>query len=110
MRLATWNYQTGLVPKWDAIEGLDADVLTLQEVGPGFKAFIEEHEGWTCEWQVGRYTKGLAVLARKPFAIGRVEFSRPCALSTLIVGPDDQTFRFVGFWAMTPRGVEDGYP
>jgi endonuclease/exonuclease/phosphatase family metal-dependent hydrolase len=109
MRVGTWNYETGLTPRRDAIASLDADVLALQEVGKDFKAFAEEHEGWTCEWQVGRVKKGVAVLTRHPFSISRIEFSRPCALSTLISGPNALVFRFVGFWAMSPSDADDGY-
>jgi endonuclease/exonuclease/phosphatase family metal-dependent hydrolase len=110
MRLATWNSQTGVAPNWDSIVGLNADVLSVQESEPDAKAYVEAHEGWTCEWQVGRYRKGVAVLARDPYKIEQTERSEPCSLSTLIRGPGDSRFRFVGFWAMTPKGIDDSYP
>jgi exonuclease III len=111
VRLGTWNCQTGFDSKWESIERLNADVLTIQECGPDTKDQVEAREGWKCEWQVGRYRKGLAVLARFPFTIKETEKSEPCVLSTSISGPGGFGFRFVGFWAMTPsRGGTDTYP
>jgi exodeoxyribonuclease-3 len=110
MRLATWNSQPGVAANWDSIVGLDVDVLTVQECEPDTKALVEAHDGWTCEWQVGRYRKGVAVLARNPYRIEEVEWSERCHLSTLIGGPGDSRFRFVGFWAMTPTGPDETYP
>lgn len=111
MRLGTWNCQTGLDSNWDAVEALGANVLTVQECGPDTQAQAIDRKGWSCEWQVGRYRKGLAVLARSPFHIETRERSEPCLLSTLVSGPEGLRFRFVGFWAMTPsRGGVDTYP
>jgi len=109
MRLATWNCQTDLESKWEAVKALDADVLTIQECGPGTAGYVTGHAGWTCEWQKGTYQNGLAVLARSPYAIeGREEASEPFFVSTVISGP--QRFRFVGFWARTPTYLGDEYP
>jgi exonuclease III len=102
MRLGTWNCQTGLGSHWDAVEKLDADVLTLQECGPGTPEQAADHPGWTCEYQAGGYGKGLAVLARSPYRIEKRESSsEPFLVSTVISEPE--RFRFVGFWAMTPK-------
>jgi endonuclease/exonuclease/phosphatase family metal-dependent hydrolase len=110
MRLATWNSQTGLDSNWGAIEVLDADVLVVQECGAGTPAQAASHEGWTCEWQAGRWEKGLAVLARSPYRLVSREPSEPLEpfISTVISGPE--RFRFVGFWAMTPKSVGYEYP
>jgi endonuclease/exonuclease/phosphatase (EEP) superfamily protein YafD len=108
MRLATWNCQTSLGSKWEAIEALDADVLTVQECGPTTRAFVEGHDGWTCEWEKGTYRNGLAVLARSPHAIERREASEPFFLSTMISA--SVPFRFVGFWARTRTFIGDEYP
>ena len=91
---------------------LGANVLSLQEFGPETKAEVESMEGWSCEWQKGRYdVKGIAVLAHCPFEIVEVEFSFPCAISTRIRRPDAADFRFVGFWGMTPIDMPtDDYP
>jgi endonuclease/exonuclease/phosphatase family metal-dependent hydrolase len=110
MRIATWNSQPGVTRNWDAISSFDADILTVQECEPATKAFVESKTGWTCEWQVGRYEKGVAVLARDPYSIEGIESSAPCFLSTFIKGPADTHLRFVGFWAMTPTGPDDGSP
>lgn len=108
MRLATWNCQTGLDSNWGAVEALDADVLVVQECGPGTPAQAAEQDGWTCEWQPGGWDKGLAVLARSPYRIETKEPSEPFFISTVISGPD--RFRFVGFWAMTPKFAGYEYP
>lgn len=110
MRLATWNSQPGVAANWETIVALDADVLTVQEAEPDVKAFVEGHEGWSCEWQVGRYRKGVAVLARDPYDIEEIERADRCFLSTIISGPGGSRFRFLGFWAMTPKGKDDTYP
>jgi endonuclease/exonuclease/phosphatase (EEP) superfamily protein YafD len=101
VRLATWNCQTGLDSNWGAVEALNADVLVVQECGSGTPAQVADQDGWTCEWQAGGWDKGLAVLARSPYRIESREPSEPFYLSTVISGPD--RFRFVGFWAMTPK-------
>lgn len=62
--------------------------------------------GWTCEYQEGRWGKGLAVLARAPYTIVTREEPSRFAVSAIISG--SERFRFVGFWAMTPKDV--GYP
>jgi endonuclease/exonuclease/phosphatase family metal-dependent hydrolase len=103
VRLATWNCQPGLESNWDAIEELDADALAVQEARPGTRDLVAQHEGWTCLWKEGKYDPGLAVLVRNPFKIERQELSDPYAISALITGPE--RFRFVVFWAMTPRNV-----
>lgn len=109
MRLATWNCNTSLRSKWGAVEALNADVLTVQECGPGTKAQVTSHDGWTCEWQKGTHYNGLAVLARSPYWIEtREEPSDSFFVSTVISGPG--RFRFVGFWARTPTFPEDEYP
>jgi endonuclease/exonuclease/phosphatase family metal-dependent hydrolase len=112
MRLATWNVQKGLnTSTWAAVERLNVDVLTVQEWGSDSKESIEAHEGWSCEWQRGRYEKGLAVLAKSPHEIEEVERSEPCFLSARISGPEGVDFRFVGFWAMSPTDpLKDSYP
>lgn len=110
MRLATWNSQPGVARNWDTIKGFDVDVLTVQECEPETQDFVEGNDGWMCEWQVGRYGKGVAVLARRPYKIEEIEQSGRCHLSTIINGPDDLRFRFVGFWAMTPKDPDDSYP
>jgi endonuclease/exonuclease/phosphatase family metal-dependent hydrolase len=111
VRLATWNSHSSLGSKWGAVEALDADVITVQECGPGTKDQVEGRTGWTCEWQVGRYRKGVAVLARYPYEIEIREGAEPCLVSTMISGRNGLRFRFVGFWAMTPTHSEDdGYP
>ncbi len=111
MRLATWNCQTGLESNWSVVEELGADVLTIQECGDDTCAEVTSQRGWTCEWQAGRYRKGLAVLAQDPYRIAVREHSQPCLISTIVVGPGELRFRFVGFWAMTPsRGGTDTYP
>jgi exonuclease III len=107
VRLGTWNCQTGLDANWGAVEALDADVLTVQECGSNTKAQAEGR-GWKCEWQPGRWHKGLAVLARPPYRIESRETSEPTSpfyVSTRIAGPDLDPFRFVGFWAMSPKDV-----
>jgi endonuclease/exonuclease/phosphatase family metal-dependent hydrolase len=107
MRLATWNCQTGLDSNWDAVEALDADVLVVQECGSGTPEQASDH-GWTCEFHAGGWHKGLAVLARSPYAIETVEPSEPFFVSTVISGPN--RFRFVGFWAMTEKFAGYSYP
>lgn len=107
MRLATWNCQTGLETNWEPVEALNADVLTVQECGPGTAEQVSRLDQWTCEYQPGRWGKGLGVFARNPYAIADREESEPSALSTMISGPD--TFRFVGFWAMTEKDVGFSY-
>jgi exonuclease III len=101
MRLATWNCQTGLESNWGAVEALDADVLVVQECGPETREQVAAQDGWTCEPQPGGYGKGLAILARSPYKIETREPSEPFFVSTVISGPE--RFRFVGFWAMTPK-------
>jgi exonuclease III len=108
MRLVTWNCQTGLEANWSEVEGLDADVLTVQECGPGTSSFVDAKDGWACEYQEGKWGKGLAVMARDPFKIEARETSEPFVVSTVISGPE--RFRFVGFWAMTPKSVGYEYP
>jgi len=103
MRLGTWNCQTGLAANWEAIEALNADVLAIQECEPGIRAQVESHDGWACEFQPGRWHKGLAVLARSPYEIEAREPAEPFCISTAISGP--ARFRFVGFWAMTEKDV-----
>lgn len=114
IRLVKWNaHAKNLKSSWELIEGFAANVLSIQEGGPGTKSFVESREGWTAEWQEGRYPdQGVAVLAKEPFRIeGGIEFSRPCMLSTLIDGPDGLRFRFVGFWGMSPINEPlDDYP
>jgi hypothetical protein len=110
MRIVTWNSEPGVALNWETITGFDADILTVQECEPNTKAFVEGNAGWTCEWQAGRYDKGVAVLARDPYGIESVERTGPCFLSTIIGGPGDSHLRFVGFWAMTPTGLDDSYP
>lgn len=109
MRLGTWNCQTSLGSKWDAVEALNADVLAIQECGPNTRDQVTGHDGWTCEWQMGTYRNGLAVLAHAPYRIEiREEPSEPFFVSTVVSGPD--RFRFVSFWARTPTFVGDEYP
>jgi exonuclease III len=108
MRLATWNCQSGLDSNWGAVEKLDADVLVVQECGPGTPAQAADQAGLTCEYQAGGYGKGLAVLARSPYRIETREPSEPFFVSTVISGPD--RFRFVGFWAMTQKFTGYEYP
>jgi exonuclease III len=108
VRLATWNCQKGLDSNWDAVEALDADVLVVQECGSGTPAQVADRDGWTCEWQAGRWHKGLAVLARSPYRIESREPSEPFCISTVIAGPE--RFRFVGFWAMTEKDAGYSYP
>ncbi len=106
MRVATWNCQTGLDSNWDVVKKLDADVLTVQECGPDTRTQAEDR-GWRCEYQPGRWGKGVAVLARSLYEVER-EYRDPSDTfsgSTLITGPDGFRFRFVGFWAMTPKSV-----
>ncbi|HEY7754856.1 MAG TPA: hypothetical protein VID69_01360, partial [Actinomycetota bacterium] len=110
MRIVTWNSQPGLARNWETIKAFDADILTIQECEPDAKAFVEGNVGWACEWQAGRYHKGVAVLARDPYRIAGVEKSGPCYLSSIVEGSSDAHLRFVGFWAMTPTGPEDSYP
>lgn len=100
MRLATWNCQTGLDSNWSAVEALDADVLTVQECGSGTREQAADR-GLMCVWHAGGWDKGLAVLVRSPYVIEAVEPSEPFFISAVIAGPD--RFRFVGFWAMTPK-------
>ena len=70
VRLATWNCRSGFHRGWDVVPSLGANVLSLQEFGPETKAEVESMEGWSCEWQKGRYdVKGIAVLAHCPFEI-----------------------------------------
>jgi hypothetical protein len=107
MRLGTWNCQTGLEPNWSMIEELNVDVLSVQECGTGTQQFVEGHEEWTCRSQPGGYGRGLAVMARAPYQIESSEPSEPYIVSTLISGPD--RFRFVGFWAMTPKFARYSY-
>ena len=102
MRLATWNCQSGLDANWDELEKLDANVLTVQECGSSTKEQADAR-GWSCEWKEGKYHKGLAVLAKSPYEIDDVEDSEPFAVSVIISGPT--RFRFVGFWAMSPKAV-----
>jgi len=85
--------------------------MTIQECGADTCAQATSQRGWTCEWQAGRYRKGLAVLARDPYRIALRERSQPCLISTIVLGPGELRVRFVGFWAMTPsRGGSDTYP
>jgi exonuclease III len=109
MRVATWNCHTSLGSKWGAVEALDADVITVQECGPGTAAEIADRGGWTCEWEKGRHPRsgGVAVLARSPYRIEARERSEPCLVSAMIGGP--RRFRFVGFWAMTRSSDDDVY-
>lgn len=83
-------------------------MLAVQECGSGTPAQAAHHDGWTCEWQAGGYGKGLAVLARFPYRIELRERSEPFFISTVISGP--VRFRFVGFWAMTPKFAGYSYP
>ncbi len=96
-------------PIGGAIEALGADVLVVQECGPRTPAQAADHDGWTCEWQAGGWDKGLAVLGLDPpNKIETREASEPFFVSTVISGPD--RFRFVGFWAMTPKFARYEYP
>ncbi|MGH9321026.1 MAG: hypothetical protein ACRD3V_14225, partial [Vicinamibacteria bacterium] len=88
MRLATWNCQTGLALNWGAVEALDPDVVTIQECEPGTPAQVENEDGWMCEYQPGRWGRGLAVLARSPYRIKTREPSEPFFVSTEISGPE----------------------
>jgi endonuclease/exonuclease/phosphatase family metal-dependent hydrolase len=106
LKVATWNCQKGLDRNWPAVEALDADVLTVQECGP--QACEQAREtGWACEYAEGAWGKGLIVLARPPFGIEVREESERYAISAVISGP--QRFRFVGFWAMTPKDAGYSY-
>jgi exonuclease III len=95
------------VHQWDAVEALGAHVVSVQETRSGTKDFVDEHDGWTSEVQEGRYGRGIAVLARMPFSIEKRESSEPFVVSTVITGPT--RFRFVAFWAMTPKAVGYSY-
>jgi Endonuclease/Exonuclease/phosphatase family len=112
VRLATWNCRSGFRRGWGVVPSLGANVLSIQEFGPETKAEVESIEGWSCEWQRGRYDdKGVVVLAHDPYEIDEIEFSFPCAISARIGRPDAPAFRFVGFWGMTPMDVlTDDYP
>jgi exonuclease III len=83
---------------------LNVDVIAIQEAQSDTQALIRQHEGWTCLWREGRYYPGLAVLARSPFRLDEEESSGPSVLSCIVSG-GPITFRFVNFWAMTPRNV-----
>jgi endonuclease/exonuclease/phosphatase family metal-dependent hydrolase len=107
VRIATWNCQPGLESQWDAVEGLDADVIAIQEVRPGTKGFVDGHDEWKCEYQEGKFGRGIAVLVRRPYRIRKREPSETFAVSTVIGG--SAKFRFVGFWAMTPKAVGYSY-
>lgn len=106
MRLATWNCQTGLGANWSAVEALDADVVTIQECGSDTIEQATER-GWVAEWHAGGWGKGLAVLIRSPYVIETLESSESFFISALITGPT--RFRFVGFWAMTPKFTQYSY-
>lgn len=108
VQLATWNCQTGLTSNWKRLNSLDADVITVQECGAETAAQAQRH-GWMCEYQEGHYGKGLVVLARRHYKIERREQSLRFAVSTVISGPGESRFRFVGFWAMTPKAVGFSY-
>ena len=103
MRLTTWNCQPGLASNWDVIEELGANVIAIQEARSDTEDLVAQHDGWACIWQEGMYYPGLAVLARKPFKIEGREASERFSVWALIAGP--VRFRFVNFWAMTPRSV-----
>ena len=106
MRLATWNCQSGLDANWEELEKLAADVVAVQECGSSTPEQAAAR-GWSCEWQHGTYHKGLVVLARSPYEIDVREDSEPFAVSVIISGPT--RFRFVGFWAMSPKAARYTY-
>jgi endonuclease/exonuclease/phosphatase family metal-dependent hydrolase len=107
VRIATWNCQPGIVHQWDAVEALRTHVLSVQEIRSGTQEFVAEQDGWSCQAQEGKYGRGVAVLARRPFSIEEREASEPFVVSTVIAGPT--RFRFVAFWAMTPKAVGYSY-
>jgi exodeoxyribonuclease III len=109
MRLGTWNSQTGLAGAWNVVEKLHADVLSVQECGPSTQEEAESRVGWTCQCEPGTWGKGVGVIARDPYRIEEREPSElPFLVSTKITGRGGP-FRFVGFWAMTPKDVGYSY-
>jgi exodeoxyribonuclease III len=106
MRLATWNCQTGLDSNWDELDKLHADVLTVQECGPKTEEQARER-GWASSWLNGGWDKGIAVLARPTCAIEPSESPDRFFISTVVTEPEH--FRFVAFWAMTPRYAKYSY-
>lgn len=108
MRIGTWNCHSGLGHKWDAVEALDLDVLTVQECGPRTEEQVRSHTRWSAVWQQGTYRNGVAVLARSPFSLQIDRDSEPFFISTLISGLE--RFRFVGVWTRTPTFLGDEYP
>lgn len=107
MRVGTWNCQSGLDANWAILEELAADVLVVQECSSNTPEQAEAN-GWTCAWQPGGYKRGLAVLARHPYAIEERENPDDFVVSTLISGPN--RFRFVGFWALSEKVAGYSYP
>lgn len=43
MRVATWNCQKDVAKQWDTLEGLDVDVIAVQECSEATQAKAEEH-------------------------------------------------------------------
>ncbi len=102
MRLATWNCQTGLETNWGLVEALNADVLTVQECGPGMAEQVARLDGWTCEYQAGRWGRGLGVLATPHDD----EVPAPTRLSGAPLKPTSRSFWAAWYLSGThPRGI-----
>lgn len=107
MRVATWNCQKDIVNHWDVLEKLNVDVIAVQECKEGTPDKARQ-EGWGCEWRPGGWDKGIAVLSRPPYAIESADCPEPYFIAALVDGPT--RFRFVCFWAMTPKFAGAEYP
>lgn len=107
MRVATWNCQKDAARYWGTLEGFDVDVVGVQECSEAIQAKAGE-QGWSCDWRPGGAGRGIAVLARRPYAIESAEAPEVFFASAVIDGP--HRFRFVCFWAMTPAFAGAEYP
>ena len=100
VRLGTWNCAGALTKKWDALNGLDADVVVIQECASTTVGEATDR-GWHACWR-GSGPKGLAVVSRPGWELQALSSVGDWSLPVRVRG--DRAFTVVGFWAL-PRTI-----
>jgi exodeoxyribonuclease-3 len=105
MRVATWNCAGQIEQKWAALDALDADLVIIQECGPGSPQMAREH-GWQGLW-TGTGSKGLGLFARPGWALEQLPHDEQWWLPARVTGPVE--FTLIGFWALPPKVAQQTY-